>query len=465
MLCRLFHRASFALALIALAADIELNPGYQTFEDMKTTRGLKIAHLNIRSLKNKIDALRLEGIDNKSVDVLTLSETWLDDITSDTEIELAGFVCARLVRSGATEGYGGVATYIRDGLPFRLRNDINTGGHECLWIKLMRDKCKPMFICCAYRAPDVDFNGFISSLQNSMSAVDLEKSDVIILGDLNVNMMPKSKIPKKDKQELVLNFSRAFDLTKLIKEPTRVSDTSRTQIDLIFVNNEHHIVKSGVVPVTLSDHYLVFCILKAGVTNKAKPRIIEYCSYKNFGVNKFNNDLRNVPWHVTDNENNVDNALLTWNNMFSEVAEDHAPTKRRRVKGMPIPWMNSKICETMRERDYFHRKARKSNASRHWNTYRKLRNSVNRLVKSAKSKYYCRDKIEKAKGDSKKVWKVVNEACHRNLTSQTVQCIISDDVQHTTPKSIASAMNNFFASVGRRLANKIVNTFPSCNYL
>ena len=39
-----------------------------------------------------------------------------------------------------------------------------------------------------------------------------------------MNMMPKSKILKKDKQEL-LNFSRAFDVTQLIKEPTRVSDT------------------------------------------------------------------------------------------------------------------------------------------------------------------------------------------------------------------------------------------------
>ena len=71
-----------------------------------------------------------------------------------------------------------------------------------------------------------------------MPAVDLEKSDVVILGDLNVNMMPNSKSPKKDKEEL-LSFSRAFDLTQLIKEPTRISDTSRTLIDLIFVNNEH----------------------------------------------------------------------------------------------------------------------------------------------------------------------------------------------------------------------------------
>ena len=50
MLCKLFHRACFALALIALAGNIESNPGYQTLDDIGNTRGLKIAHLNIRSL-------------------------------------------------------------------------------------------------------------------------------------------------------------------------------------------------------------------------------------------------------------------------------------------------------------------------------------------------------------------------------------------------------------------------------
>ena len=64
-----------------------------------------------------------------------------------------------------------------------------------------------------------DFHTLVSALQESMPNVDLVKSDVIILGDLNANMMSNSKLPRKDKQEL-LNFSRAFDLTQLIKEPT-----------------------------------------------------------------------------------------------------------------------------------------------------------------------------------------------------------------------------------------------------
>ena len=61
-----------------------------------------------------------------------------------------------------------------------------------------------------------------------MPAVDLGKSDVVILGDLNVNLMLNSNFPKKDKQEL-LSFSRAFDLTQLIDhEGTQIVCTVST---------------------------------------------------------------------------------------------------------------------------------------------------------------------------------------------------------------------------------------------
>ena len=51
--------------------------------------------------------------------------------------------------------------------------------------------------------------------------------------------------------------------------------------------------------------------------------MFEYRSYKNFDATLFNEDLGNVPWHVVENENNIDDALLTWNKLFSEVADDH----------------------------------------------------------------------------------------------------------------------------------------------
>ena len=50
------------------------------------------------------------------------------------------------------------------------------------------------------------------------------------------------------------------------------------------------------------------------------------------------------------------------------------------------------------------------------------------------------------------------------LVGQKVSTAVhSDGIQHTTLKSIASAMNSVFASIGKRLADKITTTWPSCN--
>ena len=50
----------------------------------KTTKGLKIGHLNIRNLPNKIDEVRFI-MNQQHFDILAIPETWLsDDIPSET---------------------------------------------------------------------------------------------------------------------------------------------------------------------------------------------------------------------------------------------------------------------------------------------------------------------------------------------------------------------------------------------
>ena len=90
----------------------------------------------------------------------------------------------------------------------------------------------------------------------------------------------------------------------------------------------------------------MFCILKAGIFIKAQPILFEYRSYENFDSNLFNDELRNVPWHIIENASNIDDALLTWNKLFSEVADSHTPIQRQRVTWTPLRWMNNKIRET-----------------------------------------------------------------------------------------------------------------------
>ena len=74
---RIFIIFSLVATLICLSGDVETNPGHFNFEDNGCyTRGLKVCHLNVRSLLLKIDSLRL-FISKNPFDVIAMSETWL----------------------------------------------------------------------------------------------------------------------------------------------------------------------------------------------------------------------------------------------------------------------------------------------------------------------------------------------------------------------------------------------------
>ena len=275
--------------------------------------------------------------------------------------------------------------------------------------------------------------------------------DIILLGDLNVDFLGNGL--KHASSRLLRNFAISSSLTQVIKAPTRITSTSRTMLDLIFVNNEHRIIDSGVIPVSISDHFLVYCTLKTGV-RKGLPKVIEYRSYKHSNEGIFLNNLEYVPRHVVENETNVEDAVLMWNKLFSGIANIHASIKKKRISGQKMPWLSPKIRESMCDRDYRHRKAMKSNSDYHWNMYKKLGNLVNREMKSAKSKYFV-DLISNNKGDDSLIWKALKEATCRNKKCSTVSTLISDGITYNKPNVISEVLNSYFTSVATSLASKL----------
>ena len=75
---------------------------------INTAKGLHVIHLKIRSLPSKIDLLRAWLVYNKP-NIITLSETWLNNNISDNEIKLENYVAYRADRGAIG---GGVATYV-----------------------------------------------------------------------------------------------------------------------------------------------------------------------------------------------------------------------------------------------------------------------------------------------------------------------------------------------------------------
>ena len=82
------------------ASNVSYDPKTSTSNDsidalkVRLVRGLKIAHLNVNRLVNKLDGVR-ELMSTYNFDVLTLRETWLSSNISDCEVTIPGYTLVR----------------------------------------------------------------------------------------------------------------------------------------------------------------------------------------------------------------------------------------------------------------------------------------------------------------------------------------------------------------------------------
>ena len=108
----------------------------------------------------------------------------------------------------------------------------------------------------------------------------------------------------------------------------------------------------------------------------------------------------------------------------------------------------------MQTRDKLKKAASKRKSQFLMDSYRQVRNKVNTMNTQLKKQYYI-DKILSCQGDMKESWKTINELLNKRSMSSIIECLKDLGTETTHKKDISNAMNNFFCSVGKDLANKI----------
>ena len=88
--------------------------------------------------------------------------------------------------------------------------------------------------------------------------IDQTKHDSIIAGDLNTDFL-KIDAPGSQAKRLN-NISQAYNYKQVINRPTRITEHSKTIIDLTFTNIDHQI-SHGVALVSVADHLMNFLVI------------------------------------------------------------------------------------------------------------------------------------------------------------------------------------------------------------
>jgi len=93
---------------------------------------LCLAHLNYRSILCKLDEV-LSFCHSNQVDVMALTETWLDDTVTDMELCPCDHNLS-IVRRDRNRRGGGVAILLSNQIRFCAHQDLSEGHIESLWI-------------------------------------------------------------------------------------------------------------------------------------------------------------------------------------------------------------------------------------------------------------------------------------------------------------------------------------------
>ena len=228
-ICQILQYCLLA-SLVLLAGDVSPNPGWAL--PALNQHGLKITHLNVRSLSQHWDEFQILIQDNP-FDVMCLTETWLKPSMTDSELHLDGY---NLIRNDRTEkGGGGTAIYYNSMLMARQRTDINCGlDVEAILLEITFPNGGRVLVCSAYCADKTLYKDFKPCLETMLDRASSENIELLFLGDFNQDLLPKRLTA--DVRDLRQTFS-TYQLTQLIKSPTRITDRSKTLIDHIYTSD------------------------------------------------------------------------------------------------------------------------------------------------------------------------------------------------------------------------------------
>ena len=157
---------------------------------------------------------------------------------------------------------------------------------------------------------------------------DIEHKQLILMGDINSDY---TKTPLDVHTQTLQFLSSVYQLEQLIKEPTRVTKSSTTTIDLIFTNMVDNIATSGVIHLGNSDHSQIYAVRKLAVP-KTRLTLKEVRNVKHFVEVDFINDLRRVSWQNVEHFDDPDLAWQAWKSDFKVILDHHAPIRHMRVR-------------------------------------------------------------------------------------------------------------------------------------
>ena len=229
-------------------------------------------------------------------------------------------------------------------------------------------------------------------------------------------------------------------MAKYAKLSHSLSNGNQTLIDHVFLSNISQFNSCSVLPpIGNSDHNCVEVVLLTRKTN-VQEKLKTHRVFWNYSLADFEraNEMQssiNVGEFIEDD---MDQAWSKWEEQFISVMRQCIPTVLLKLKKSP-PWLTSDLLRAIRSRNISYRRARKTAKPDHLDCYKKKRNIVANMLKTAKSNFFS----QLDPSIPKSFWKIANYFTKQKCSIPVLKSEDGQSILDNVEK--ATLLNNYFA--------------------
>ena len=239
---------------------------------------------------------------------------------------------------------------------------------------------------------------FLEILNMTFEKVDIDKKEIYILGDFNLNTYHNNRYIVCDDNtisskflshdvKIYCQFCMMHGLKQLIQSLTRVTCSTSTLIDHILTSAPSRVSQKGVVNVGLSDYQLIFCTRKiCRIKTGGAHKYLNFHSLKNYTTDYYKEALKQIDFPNYENFGDVNESYSNFFQKLMTVIDKLAPYKSKRVKGNTQKWFDGEVLEKINQRNKLFKKFKKSRLHIDKELYKKSKYDDLKLIVSKKNK-------------------------------------------------------------------------------
>ena len=158
----------------------------------------------------------------------------MDPSVCDSDLNIPGYILTRQDRGPQKKG-GGLIVYAKNKFKVSVLDtwsSVSEYNFQQLWLKVQCRKFRFFLLCTVYRPPDAPIS-FLEDLTKTVVESLLQGVTVVLLSDLNCDVLGNGP-----EGRALTDFCLRFNLAQMVKSPTRVTETSKSIIDVVLTTNE-----------------------------------------------------------------------------------------------------------------------------------------------------------------------------------------------------------------------------------